>query len=253
MFEIRPFERTLQMPFKATSRVAAPVLLATLGFFALHCSSDEGSTNNTGGSSTLPTSGSGGIATGGSSAGTSAGGSTTGGSSAGTSTTAGSGGAAAGSGGAAGGSGGSAGGSGGSGGGSAGTGGGSGGGTGATFEKVKALLAVSCKGAKCHDKDNMEDNVDLVTADGLYGRLTTALPVGTSHCDGTVMVVPGNVEMSFLVTSVAGPNGVKVTCKKGNGTQMIAKMPDHCPDERPCLTEEQVKLLTDWVAGGAPM
>jgi hypothetical protein len=59
--------------------------------------------------------------------------------------------------------------------------------------------------------------------------------------------------MSFLITATAGPTNDKVTCKKGGGTEMIARMPDDCPSQRPCLTAEQIKLLTDWVAGGAPM
>jgi hypothetical protein len=112
---------------------------------------------------------------------------------------------------------------------------------------------MSCKGSNCHDKGNGKNNIDLVTADGLYTRLTTAIPAGTSHCDGTVMVVPGNTQMSFLVTATAGPGNGKVTCKKGNGTEMIARMPDDCPGQRPCLTDAQIKLLTDWVAAGAPM
>ena len=57
---------------------------------------------------------------------------------------------------------------------------------------------------------------------------------------------------SLLVQFVTGSG--KITCnKKGGGTEMIARMPDDCPTDRPCLTAEQIKLIMDWVAAGAPM
>lgn len=241
------------MPFKVSSRVATPFILFGLGFFALHCSSDEGSPTNTGGSGTQPTSGSGGVPAGGSSAGVSGGGMSTGGSSAGNSTTAGA--AGTGSPGGSGGAGGSSAGAGGSGGGSAGnggsggSGGSGGGGNGVTFAQVKELLSKSCAGGKCHDMASQQ--MDWITADTLYDNLTKPIPAGIPHCEGTVPVVPGNPEMSFLLTAVKGPG--KVTCKKGNGTEMIARMPDDCPQaNRPCLTDVQIKLIEDWIKGGAP-
>jgi hypothetical protein len=130
--------------------------------------------------------------------------------------------------------------------------GGSGGGSGATFAQVKGVLMASCKGSKCHDPGNEKNNIDLTTADGLYTRLTMPIPQGIAHCDGTTLVVPGNVGMSFLATAVAGPGNGKVTCKKGGGTEMIARMPDDCPDQRPCLMADQIKVIQDWIAAGAP-
>jgi hypothetical protein len=248
------------MSFKPSSRVAAPLILASLGFFALHCSSDEGATNS-GGGGTTSTSGAGGTGVAGSSAGMAGGGISSGGSAAGSSATAGNGGTGSpGGSGGAGGSGGSAAGGGGSGGtgtgGSGGSGGASGGsgggGNGVTFAQVKDVLATSCKGSKCHDMGNEKNNIDLVTADGLYQRLTMPIPDNIQHCGGTTMVVPSNVAMSFLITAVAGPTNNKVTCKKGAGTEMIARMPDDCPDARPCLTADKIKILQDWVAAGAP-
>lgn len=243
---------------RIVTRVASPLVLASLGFFTLHCSSDEGGTTNTGGSGT--TAGSGGNASGGSSSGSSSGGMTAGGSTsiggAGAST----GGAGAstggsgGSGGASGGSGGASGGSGGASGGSGGASGGSGGGSGVTFGQVATLLAASCKGANCHDKGNAKNNIDLVTMDGLYTRLTTPIPDTTSHCGGgmTTMVVPNDTAKSFLYVAVAGPTNDKVACsKKGGGTEMIARMPDDCPGQRPCLNADNIKLISDWIKGGA--
>jgi hypothetical protein len=246
----------MRSPFKASSRLAAPLVLATaaLSLFALHCSSDDGGTpsGGTAGTTTTPTSGAGGQATQGGSAaggvttsgGTSAGASTGGVATAGTAGTGSPGG---------GGAGGSAAGSGGGGtGGSGGGGGTGGGGGGVTFAQVKALLAMSCKGSMCHDAGNTKQQIDWTTSDGLYMRLTTAIPDSVAHCVGNIPVVPSMPAQSLLVQAVTGPG--KITCnKKGGGTEMIARMPDDCPTDRPCLTPEQIKLISDWVAAGAPM
>jgi len=257
----------MRMPFKA-SRQVAPLILATatLSLLALHCGGDDGgTTTGTAGTATQqPTSGSGGTASqGGSSAGMSTGGVATAGTATGGTGTAGTGtaGAAGSSGGHGGGSsGGSAGGSsggsanGGSGGGSAGgaSGGSGGGSSGPTFAQVKDLLAMSCKGSKCHDAGNTGKQVDLTTSDGLYMRLTTPLPDTTAHCAGDTAIVAGMPAQSLLVKAVTGPG--QVTCKKGGGTEMIARMPDDCPTAtRPCLTDAQIKLISDWVTAGAKM
>jgi hypothetical protein len=243
---------------KASSRLAAPLVLATaaLSILALHCGSDDGGggggqSNGTAGTATT-FAGSGGQATqggsatgglpstGGTSAGATTGGATTGGT-AGTTSTGG------------GGAGGASGGSGGATTGGTGGSGGSGGGSGVTFAQVKTLLVTSCKGSKCHDPGNEKMQIDWITSDGLYDRLTKPIPDTVAHCVGNVPVVPGMPNMSLLVQAVTGPG--KITCnKKGGGTEMIARMPDDCPAvNNPCLTAEQIKLITDWVAAGAPM
>lgn len=245
----------------SASRKVAPLILATatLSLLALHCSSDDGTTTGTAGSTSQPTSGAGGSASqGGSSAGMTSGGVSTAGSASGgtgtagsvaTAGAAGSSGSAAGGSAGAGGSGTGGGSAGGSGGGSS---GGSGGGSGVTFTQVKDLLAMSCKGSKCHDAGNSGKQVDLTTSDGLYMRLTMPLPNTTAHCVGNTLIVPNMPTMSLLVQAVTGPG--KISCNKsGGGTEMIARMPDDCPTARPCLTDAQIKLISDWVAAGAKM
>lgn len=245
----------MRIPCTASRRVA-PLIAATaaLSLFGVNCSSDEGNPGGTAGSTTLPMSGSGGSASqGGSSAGMATGGVATAGTATGGVSTAGTGTAGtvgmAGAAGSNGGAGGSAGGS----AGASGSGGGGGGGTAVTFTQVKELLAMSCKGSKCHDAGNQGKQVDLVTSDGLYTRLTTPLPAGTAHCVGDTPIVPNMPTMSLLVKAVTGPG--KISCSKsGGGTEMIARMPDDCPQaNRPCLTETQIKLISDWVAAGAKM
>jgi len=242
----------MQKPFKVSSRLA-PLMLATasLSLLALHCSSDEGAqTAGTGGIST-PTAGagspaqqagstSGGMSTGG----VASGGVTSGGMATAGATTGGTPGGSGGSGGSAGGTGGATGGV--SAGGSSGSGGG--GASGVTFVQVKALLAKSCAGMKCHDAASSQ--MDWTTSDGLYMRLTTAVPADIL-CKGKVPVVPNMPDQSLLIQAV---KGLKPTCDKpAGGTEALVKMPDDCPQpDRPCLTDAEIKLLSDWITAGAP-
>lgn len=151
-------------------------------------------------------------------------------------------------GGASGGAGGSGGGAGGSAAGAGGSGGGSGGGNGATFAQVKTILAMSCATGQCHVAGNPKKHMDWGTdtaGDSLYKRLTTAIPQGTAHCAGTVPVVAGKPDESFLVKVIQG----QAQC----GNEMIVQMPDDCPKDRPCLTADKIKVIKDWVSAGAPM
>jgi hypothetical protein len=58
-----------------------------------------------------------------------------------------------------------------------------------TFDQVKALFSKTCAGAKCHDAAS--DQMDWITSDGLYMRLTSPIPNGIPHCVGNTPVVPG--------------------------------------------------------------
>ncbi|HEX2875820.1 MAG TPA: hypothetical protein VHP33_31435 [Polyangiaceae bacterium] len=235
---------------KPSRSFTGPFILATAGLslFAINCGDDAASTTGTAGTSTLPMSGAGGSASQGGSGAGMAGTTTT----AGTSTTAGTTGTAgtataAGSGGVGGGSAGS-GGSGGSGGGSSGSGGG--GGSAAAFGPVQSLLAMSCKGGKCHDAASMQ--MDFTTADGLYMRLTSPIPNDIPHCPGDALVNKGMPDQSLLVRVLKGST---MCSKAGGGMEQIARMPDHCGEggnNPPCLTEMQIKVVSDWVAAGAP-
>lgn len=220
-------------------------LAAVLAFAATQgCSSDESGTPST------PSAGSGvggatagavGVSGGGS---TAAGGATAGSGQAGAA--AGSGGAAAGSGGAAAGSGGAAAGSGGASAGAAGMGGAA---ATATFTQVKAIMGASCGVGNCH---NGNPHLNFQTpAAGLYSVLTTAIPAGIPHCNGTVPVVASNVQGSFLAQVIQG----QATCKKNGNNENIPRMPDDCSatgnNPRPCLTADKIKTITDWIAAGA--
>jgi hypothetical protein len=241
--------RTLQ----ASPRAPFVLAIAALSAFALHCSSeDPASPGGVGGTTTAPLGGSGGstagsfATAGGGSGGAATGGtglpvagSTAGGGSGGL----GGGGAGAVAGGGAGGA--STGGAGGSGGG-----GGAGGTPGATFADVKAIIMQSCKGTDCHNAGSMF-HMDWVTESTLYTNLTTPIPntKPMQHCKGTTVVTPGNAEGSFLIKVLKG----KSMCMNGNMMEEIDKMPDECPSKRECLTEAQIKTISDWINAGAKM
>jgi hypothetical protein len=72
-------------------------------------------------------------------------------------------------------------------------------------------------------------------------------PIGNNGplCKDKTPVVPNMPEQSFLLQIVKGEQ----TC----GNQMIPRMPDDCEDgERPCLTDAQIKVISDWISAGAP-
>jgi hypothetical protein len=202
----------MRIPSAAPRRVAAPLLFATvsLSLFALHCSSDEGTPVGSAGTTTLPSSGSGGTASqGGSSSGMAAGGS----------------------------------------GGSAGASGGSGGaGSSPLFAAVKAQMAKSCGIGMCHNAASKELVFQMVDDATLYKNLTTPVPTGSKHCQGSTAVVANDAN-SLLLRAIKGDT----TCMNNGASQNIAQMPDDCPDKGiACLTAAEQKTFTDWVAAGAP-
>ena len=165
----------------------------------------------------------------------------------------GAGGAAAGSGpvssgGATGGSGGSPAGSGGATAGSGGASGGAGGGSAVTFAQIKTLFGTSCGVGNCHNKDSK--NLDYQGTTDLHGLLTTAIPAGIAHCVGSTPVKAGDTAGSFLLSVVKAGTA----CPVGGGN--IGRMPDKCStaanSTNKCLTDVQIKLISDWIAAGAP-
>jgi len=115
--------------------------------------------------------------------------------------------------------------------------GGAGGAQSVRFQQVTALLTSRCAG--CHNGG--DDKVELAFDDELYDRLTTPLPTGTRTCVGETLVVADNPASSFILEKIS-PNP---SC--GN------RMPNGCgTEERPCLTDEEVALISSWINAGAP-
>jgi hypothetical protein len=100
----------------------------------------------------------------------------------------------------------------------------------------------------CHSEASQ--HIDWVTETGLYERLTTVIGSKGADCKGSTPVVPNMAEQSLLVRIVKGST---MCVAEGGGMQEIPKMPHMCPqNNRPCLTDAQVKTISDWIAGGAP-
>ena len=127
--------------------------------------------------------------------------------------------------------------------------GGAGGGSAVTFAQIKTLFGTSCGVGKCHNKDSK--NLDYQGTTDLHGLLTTAIPAGIAHCVGSIPVKPGDAAGSFLLTALKGAG---TACPTGGGN--IGRMPDNCStaanSTNKCLTDVQIKLISDWIAAGAP-
>jgi hypothetical protein len=133
----------------------------------------------------------------------------------------------------------------------AGTGGGStagagGGGSTVTFAQIKSLFATSCGVGQCHTKAS--GNLDYQATTDLHGLLTSPIPQGIAHCVGSTPVKAGDAN-SWLLSVVK----MGTACPVGGGN--IGRMPDSCKTTgggTQCLTTAQIKLISDWIAGGAP-
>jgi hypothetical protein len=111
---------------------------------------------------------------------------------------------------------------------------------------------MACAGATCHG--DASQHAHLATMAGLYALLTTPLPNSSLHCKGETLVKPGDTNGSFLLKVITGP-GMSM-CKNGTAMENIPRMPDDCStssmNPRPCLTADQIKLVSDWIAANAP-
>jgi hypothetical protein len=207
--------------------------------------SSAGATGVAGGTNTNPTSGGAGGAFGASgSGGTTSGGSATSGAAGATVSSAGAGGASVGAAGA-------------STGGTTGTAGASaGGGSGGTsdttpFGQVQSLLGKRCAGSKCHSSTGMQLAFASMTGSALHSALTSPIPATAPHCVGVTLVTPNDTS-SPLVEIVS--SGGKIACTKPKA-ESIGPMPDKCTPTSTtdqCLTTTEIKVLTDWIAAGAP-
>jgi hypothetical protein len=121
------------------------------------------------------------------------------------------------------------------------------------FGQVSTLLGTKCTGSKCHGTGGMQAGLATAKGSALYTLLTTPLPAATPHCVG-VTLVTANDANSPLLKVVA--SGGKISCTMPK-TEMIGPMPDKCTTTATtatgsCLTAAQIKIISDWIAAGAP-
>jgi hypothetical protein len=112
-------------------------------------------------------------------------------------------------------------------------------------------LATSCAGNMCHSEPSQ--HIDWVTEAGLYDRLTMPIGNNGADCKGSTPVVKNMPDESLLVQIVKMNN--PPACKaQGGGAGMVNRMPNMCGGGgTPCLTDAQIKTISDWIGAGAPM
>jgi hypothetical protein len=81
----------------------------------------------------------------------------------------------------------------------------------------------------------------------LYNTLTTMLDNSFQSCGGEILVKPGDLAGSFLITKLTVDNPV---C---NSIQW-SRMPLGCgpSNTAKCLTTDQLATIENWISGGAP-
>ena len=116
--------------------------------------------------------------------------------------------------------------------------------TGASFAAVAAIITTSCGTKDCHPND-MRMHTDLHNTDGrLLSRLLGSAPVSVKpECQDRPLVVPCSPETSLLMQKVGTNEAAWAGCGK--------RMPDDCPEERPCLSAADIETIRSWIAAGA--
>jgi len=122
------------------------------------------------------------------------------------------------------------------------------------FGQVTALLGKRCAGSKCHSNGATQLAFANSTGSALHTVLTTPIASSVPHCVGVTLVTPNNAS-SPLLQIVA--SGGKIACTKPK-TESIGPMPDKCTTTSTsqtgvCLNATEIKLISDWIAAGAPL
>ena len=106
---------------------------------------------------------------------------------------------------------------------------------------MKTLFGTSCGTGDCHNKASKQ--LDYQAGD-LHALLTTPIAAGIAHCVGSTPAVSKDAN-SWLLSVVK----MGTACPVGGGN--IGKMPDNCNGNK-CLTDAQIKVISDWIAAGVP-
>ena len=122
-----------------------------------------------------------------------------------------------------------------------------------SFAAVRLVFDTSCN--SCHNgtgtgatrvklSANFTGATPLSDTD-LHATLTAALPDATATCGGKILVVPGDVASSFLVT--------KLTVDSPVCAAATNRMPFGCStDASKCLSDADIATIKGWITAGAP-
>ena len=105
--------------------------------------------------------------------------------------------------------------------------------------RVAAIVIPNCAVAGCHDAESRTHNQDLSTLEKIISNWINV--PGFDHCTGldTPRVIPGDPVGSLVMMKIEGI----AVCLESN------RMP---LPPRDALTSEQIQVIRDWIAAGAP-
>jgi hypothetical protein len=103
---------------------------------------------------------------------------------------------------------------------------------------------MNCGVGQCHNAASKQ--LDFQGTADLHALLTTPIATTIPHCNGSTLAVAGDAN-SLIVRVTKGAT----MCSEGGQMKALARMPDNCNGNK-CFTDAQEKILTDWIAAGAP-
>ena len=114
-----------------------------------------------------------------------------------------------------------------------------------TYAQVYQIIQTHCAGSSCHDGSVPTFNIN-VSADSFYHEVVNRTPVNPAAATiFNKLVVPGDVQRSFLLRKVAHgiSDGLKLN-QPNEGLDM--------PNGLPALANNEVELIRQWILFGAP-
>jgi hypothetical protein len=113
---------------------------------------------------------------------------------------------------------------------------------GATFAATYALFAARCAG--CHASPDPSGSLDLGTREIAHAALVNVVSTGPlCGRSGETYVVPGHPEASLLYAKLAGTSDCGFLMPSG---------PESGPVRAKRFTPEELQVVHDWIAAGAP-
>ena len=102
--------------------------------------------------------------------------------------------------------------------------------------QLQPILTASCDGAQCHDANQPQQGLSLITG-AAYAALVNVNSTEGS-CTGYKLVAPSKPDQSYLMFKLTGTGA----CLSGS----------RMPKAAAALTATQLQLFRDWIANGAP-
>ena len=113
-----------------------------------------------------------------------------------------------------------------------------------SFALVAPIIGRVCA-QSCHDGRGLAaDDFVFSNSGDLHERLWgSAPPTVPPPCQNRRLVVPGDPESSLIMAMIEEPEGPRAGCAE--------RMPQSCPDQRPCLSAAEIQTIRQWILEGA--